>query len=115
MVELKNCARFEIAKYCFDEELSFRIRNRRNRLLGLWAASRLGMTGETADAYAKWVVSMGIDYPGDQHLARRIADNAAVSGVVYAEGAIPVEMDRLWRIAAMEYAVTERPSQPRAA
>jgi hypothetical protein len=115
MVDLKNCAKFEIAKHCFDEELSFRIRNRRNRLLGLWAAARLGMTGEKADAYAKWVVSKGIDHPSDQLLMRRIVDNAAASGVVLADGVIRSEMDRLSRIAAMEYAATERPSQRRAA
>jgi len=115
MVELKNCAKFEIAKQCFDEELSFRIRNRRNKLLGLWAATRLGMTGEAGNAYAKWVVSIGIDHPGDRLLARRIADTAAASGVVLPEGAIHAEMDHLYQIAAMEYAATELPLQPRAA
>ena len=115
MLELKNCAKFEIAKHCFDEELSFRIRNRRNRLLGLWAAARLGITGGTADAFAKWVVSKGIDHPSDQLLMRRIVDTAAASGVVLAEGVIRGEMDHLWRIAAMEYAATEQLSQQRAA
>ena len=115
MLELKNCAKFEIAKHCCDEELSFRIRNRRNRLLGLWAAARLGMSGETADAFAKWVVSKGIDQPREQLLAGGIGDNAAASGVVLDEGMIRAEMDRLWQVAAMEYPATERPSQPRAA
>ena len=115
MVELKDCARIEIAKYCFDQELSFRIRNRRNKLLGLWAAVRLGMTAERADAYAKLVVSIGIDHPGDRLLGRRIADTAAASGVVLPEGAIHAEMDHLYQIAAVEYSATELPLQPSAA
>lgn len=115
MAELKDCARFEIAKHCFDQELSFRIRNRRNKPLGLWAAVRLGMTAERADAYANWVVSMGIDHPEDGLLARRIVDTAAASGVDLLEGAIRVEMDHLYQIAATEYAATELPLQPRAA
>src|ERR1700743_1016041 len=40
-------------KFALDEELKFKAYARRNRLLGLWAAEKLGMSGEAANAYAK--------------------------------------------------------------
>jgi hypothetical protein len=43
-------------KFAIDEEQRFKAEARRNKLLGLWAASQLGMSGEAASAYAKEVV-----------------------------------------------------------
>src|SRR3546814_4336449 len=43
-------------KFAHDAEITFRIAARRNRLLGLWAAERMKLTSEEADAYAKAVV-----------------------------------------------------------
>ena len=43
-------------KFAIDEELKFKANARRNRLLGLWAAAKLGLSGAEADAYAKEVV-----------------------------------------------------------
>jgi hypothetical protein len=45
-------------KFAHDEELKFKAAARRNKLLGLWAAEKLGLTGAAADAYAKEVVSL---------------------------------------------------------
>ena len=43
-------------KFALDEELRFKANARRNKMLGLWAAEKLGLTGPAADAYAKEVV-----------------------------------------------------------
>ena len=43
-------------KFAHDEELRFKANARRNKLLGLWAAEKLGLTGDAANAYAKEVV-----------------------------------------------------------
>ena len=40
-------------KFALDEELLFKAGARRNKLLGLWAAEKLGISGAEADAYAK--------------------------------------------------------------
>ena len=48
-------------KFAHDEELKFKATARRNKLLGLWAAEKLGRTGADADAYAKEVVTAVID------------------------------------------------------
>ena len=51
-------------KFAIDEELKFKADARRNKLLGLWAAERLGLSGEVANAYAKEVVSADFDRAG---------------------------------------------------
>ncbi|TSD85495.1 DUF1476 family protein, partial [Mycobacterium sp. KBS0706] len=40
------------AAFQHDQEMTLRIRTRRNRLLGLWIAELTGLSGAAADAYA---------------------------------------------------------------
>ena len=54
------------AKYKHDQELQFKVFARRNKLLGLWAAQKLGLGGEAAEAYAKDVVKADFSKPGDE-------------------------------------------------
>lgn len=49
MLELQKIAGFEIARLSWSQDVAFRIYNRRNRLLGLWAASHLGIGESEAD------------------------------------------------------------------
>src|SRR5882762_1986263 len=50
-------------KFAHDEELRFKAHARRNKLVGLWAAEKLGLTGAAAEAYAKDVVTADMDKP----------------------------------------------------
>jgi len=86
-------------KYKHDEELHFKAVVRRNKLLGLWAADKLGKTAAEADAYAKTVVDSDFEKPGDEDvLARVLADlNAAGHGLKPAD--VRFEMDRLLQVA----------------
>ena len=52
-------------KYALDEEQKFKAEARRNRLLGMWVAEKLGMTGDAATAYAKEVVASDFEEAGD--------------------------------------------------
>lgn len=73
--------RGEEARYRHDLELAFRVRNRRNKLLGLWVAEEhLGRTGEAAMAYAKEVVMADFDGPGDNDVLRRVETDMAAAG-----------------------------------
>jgi hypothetical protein len=56
--------RAEEAKYAHDSALQFKIMNRRNKLLGLWAADLMNLSGNEADAYAKSVVMSDLEEPG---------------------------------------------------
>ncbi|MCO5072816.1 MAG: DUF1476 domain-containing protein [Rhizobiaceae bacterium] len=69
-------------KFAFDEELRFKATARRNKLLGLWAAEKLGKSGEDAEAYAKTVVIADFEEAGDEDVFRKIRkdlDSANVS------------------------------------
>ncbi len=59
-------------KFAHDEELQFKATARRNKLLGLWAAEKLGLSGGEADAYAKDVVMADFEEAGDHDIFRKI-------------------------------------------
>lgn len=82
-------------KYAHDEALMFKAMARRNKLLGLWAAEKLGKSGADADAYAKTVVMADFEQAGDDDVLRKVkADlDAASSGV--SEHQIRRTMDEL--------------------
>ena len=68
------------AKYRLDEETKFRVRARRNRLLGLWVAEQLGLAGAAADAYAKEVVAADLEAPGDDDVIEKVMTDVRTRG-----------------------------------
>lgn len=68
-------------RFAHDEELLFKATARRNKLLGLWAAEKLGKTGEDADAYAKEVIRADIEEAGDADLVRKLRIDFDAAGV----------------------------------
>jgi len=59
-------------KFKHDKELEFKATARRNKLLGLWAAGKLGLSGAAADAFAKEVVMADFEEAGDHDVFRKI-------------------------------------------
>jgi hypothetical protein len=59
-------------KFAHDEELRFKANARRNKLLGLWAAEKLGLSGPAADAYSKEVVAADFEEAGDNDVFRKV-------------------------------------------
>lgn len=59
-------------KFVHDEELKFKSMARRNKLLGMWAAGLMGMTGDEAVDYAKGVVLADLEEPGEEDVFRKI-------------------------------------------
>ncbi len=59
-------------KYKHDQDLQFKVEVRRNKLLGLWVAEMLGLSGADAEAYAKEVVSADFEEPGDADVVRKV-------------------------------------------
>src|ERR1700760_460901 len=80
-------------KFAIDEELKFKAEARRNRLLGLWAAERLGLTGDDATAYAKEAVAGAFAQGGERAVVAKIASDLSVKGI--AEDAIRAQMREL--------------------
>ena len=68
-------------RFAVDEELRFKANARRNKLLGLWAAQKLGLTGAEADAYAKEVVLSDFEEAGDDDVFRKLRSDFDAKGV----------------------------------
>ncbi|WGI20706.1 DUF1476 domain-containing protein [Amylibacter sp. IMCC11727] len=60
-------------KFAHDAELQFKVEARRNKLLGLWAASLLGKSADEAAAYATEVVKSDFAEAGDEDVYRKVA------------------------------------------
>lgn len=86
-------------KFAFDAETRFKIEARRNKLVGLWAAEKLGKTGEAAETYAREVVASDFEEAGDEDVLRKLA--ADLQGKA-SEAEIRAEMDRLLEIARQQ-------------
>lgn len=84
-------------KFAHDEELQFKAMARRNKLLGLWAAEKLGKSGADADAYAKEVVLADFEEPGDNDVVRKVAADLKPKGID--EAAIRARMNELMALA----------------
>ena len=82
-------------KFAHDEELRFKASARRNKLLGLWAAEKLGKSGDEADAYAKDVVRADFEEPGDVDVFRKIRADFDASSVDQSDHQIRRTMDEL--------------------
>jgi hypothetical protein len=89
-------------KFALDEEQKFRAEARRNRLLGLWAAEKLGITGDAATAYAKEVVAADFEEAGDGDVLRKVMADFAAGNVAITEQAIRSKMSELIAVAAAE-------------
>ncbi|EKS37661.1 DUF1476 domain-containing protein [Afipia clevelandensis] len=87
-------------KFALDEETKFKAEARRNKLLGLWAAEKLGKTGDDAAAYAKEVVAADFEEAGDTDVLRKVAGDLASKGV--SELDIRKKMDELVAVAVAQ-------------
>ncbi len=82
-------------KFAHDAELQFKANARRNRMLGLWAAAKLGITGADADAYAKAVVMADLEEAGDNDVFRKIRKDFDDKGIAESDHQIRRTMDEL--------------------
>ena len=82
-------------KYKHDQELQFKVEVRRNKLLGLWVAEMLGLSGADAEAYAKEVVAADFEEPGDADLIRKIQGDTQSKNIDLSEHRLRKKMDEL--------------------
>jgi hypothetical protein len=83
------------SKFARDEELRFKATARRNKLFGLWAAEKLGLSGAEAEAYAKTVVSADFAEPGDEDVFRKVRADFDAKEVNQSDHQIRRTMDEL--------------------
>ena len=80
-------------KFALDQEQKFKAEVRRNRLLGLWAAERMGITGDAAMAYANEVVTADFEEAGDADVVRKVLGDLSAKGAAITEQAIRAKMN----------------------
>lgn len=82
-------------KFAHDEELRFKASARRNKLLGLWAAEKLGLSGDAAEAYAQDVIAADLKEAGDQDVFDKIRADFDAKGVQQSDHQLRRTMDEL--------------------
>lgn len=82
-------------KFVMDEEMRFKAMARRNRLLGLWAAEKLGKAGADADAYAKAVVLSDFEEAGDEDVFRKVRKDFDEAGIDVSDSQIRATMQEM--------------------
>jgi hypothetical protein len=82
-------------KFAHDEEMRFKAEARRNKLLGLWAAEKLGKSGAEAEAYAKTVVAADFQEAGDEDVFRKVRADFDAGKVDQSDHQIRRTMDEL--------------------
>jgi hypothetical protein len=82
-------------KFALDEEQKFKAEARRNRLLGLWTAAKLGLSGDAASAYAKEIVAAEFGEGGDADVIRKVIGDLTAKGVAVTEAQIRTQMSEL--------------------
>jgi len=93
-------------KFKHDQELQFRAEARRNKLLGLWAADLMGLSGADAEAYAREVVQADFEEPGDADVQRKVLADLQAKGVDKTDEQVRRQMDTLMAV-AREQVMTE--------
>lgn len=91
--------RAEEGKFALDQELRFKANARRNKLLGLWAAEKLGKAGEAAAAYAVEVVKSDFEAPGDDDVFRKVRGDFDKAGVAMTDHQLQRQMTELMETA----------------
>lgn len=86
-------------KFRHDQELQFKVTARRNKLLGLWAAEKLGLAGDAAEAYAKEVVAADFEKPGDDDVIEKVMGDFQAKNVAVTEAQVRDELQRLFETA----------------
>jgi hypothetical protein len=82
-------------QFAHDEELRFKATARRNKLVGLWAAEKLGLSGAEAEAYAKEAVVAALEKSGDDAVFRKIRADFDAKGTAQSDHQIRRTMDEM--------------------
>ena len=93
-------------KFEHDEELKFKARARKNKMLGLWAAGLMGKTGAAAESYARDIVMADFEKPGEHDVIHTLMHDLAAAGKPHEEHTIRRQGER-FMAEAMKQVMTE--------
>ena len=87
------------SKFALDQEQEFKAIARRNRLLGEWAADKMGLAGDSRADYARAVVKSDFEQPGEEDVFRKVMQDLEGSGLGVRESEVRSKMDELMAVA----------------
>lgn len=93
MTTFDDRERAEEAKFAHDSDMLFRVHARRNRLLGQWAAERMGLSAVEAEGYAKSVVQADFEEGGDEDVVRKLLGDMTSAGIETDEAEVRQAME----------------------
>jgi hypothetical protein len=83
------------SKWAHDQDLKFKLYARRNKLLGVWAAGLLGLSGTAVDAYAKEVVASDFEKPGDDDVFAKVRADLDAKRITLSDHLLRKKMEDL--------------------
>jgi hypothetical protein len=83
------------SKWAHDQDLKFKVYARRNKLLGVWAAGQMGLTGAAIDAYAKEVVAADFEKPGEEDVFAKVRQDLDARKVALSDHLLRKKMEEL--------------------
>ncbi len=95
------------SKFSHDQETEFKVNARRNKLLGLWAADKLGLSEDDAEEYAKSVVKADFEEVGHEDVIRKVIGDFAEKNIDISEHLIRTELEKLTAVARKQVAEQE--------
>lgn len=97
MTTFDNREQAQEAKFAHDAELKFKVEARRNKLLGLWAAEKMGLSD--ADTYASEVIASDMEEAGDEDVFRKVFGDFTTKGTSITEAELRAKMGELLAVA----------------
>lgn len=82
-------------KFAHDETLRFKATARRNKLLGLWAAEKMGLAGDDAQTYARELVKIDLSASGEEDIFGKIRADFDARNVAESDHQIRHQMEAL--------------------
>lgn len=104
MAKAPRDSRHHEARQKHGEEMEFRTTARRNRLLGLWAAEKIGLAGDDAVAYAKEVIAADFEEPGEEDVVRKVMADFRAKEVAVTDAELREQMFKLLETARSQLA-----------
>ena len=102
MTTFKERETAQEAKFAHDQETTFKINARRNKLLGLWAAELMDVSGQAADDYAKEVIRSDFEEVGEEGVYRKVMGDLQAKDIDLSEHRLRRKMSELLDLARVQ-------------
>jgi hypothetical protein len=83
------------AKFAADQKTQFTALARQTRLLGLWAARKMGLAATEAESYATSLVRADVEKVGREDVVEKIVADLSARGIAVSAAEVHEEMRRL--------------------